>query len=629
MMTNFCPLKLILIVLGIAGATLSCLNAQPQRRANIWHFGNGMGLDFSCGRPVALGNTHITSVEGATGICDENGTLLFYSNGGGGKRGTEQINGAIWNHNREVIFDLANAQGGGISSTQGGIIVPDPASNSRYYLFTVDELESIGSPVRPHRGLMYFLIDMSLAGGSGGVTKSNIPVFQPAAECVTAARHSNGADYWILTVDYESRDLVSVLVTATGVQAPMRHPRKIFVGPLVLKMSPDGQYLFDGTDLYRFDASDGSIAWVCSLDLANNYTFSFSPSSRYLYVIRHTTPRTLVRYDLQDAVIGAEFEPVTSLENYSTGYMQIGPDGNIYFNATNFTQGFDRVGVSVIQCPDSDTPKALFDVLYFFVNAQGSQNGRFSGLVNIADFWFDNLQHEIARDTLKKTLCAGTMLALRPGCKGEAYAWSTGATGEVLSVVEPGLYRVSITSGCFTVVENYRVVPGAQPAVTLEHPAFDNFCSALPFPLQAVASHADTLLWSTGAVGTSIVVEHGGRYAATAVNTCGEAEAVVEFPMDLCCQVFVPNAFSPDRSGFNEQFQIAPFQCPFKEFQLRIYSRWGELAFESDDPSFAWNGISRGENWPSGVYLWTISYRLSNDPQQRLIRRQGDLTLFR
>lgn len=628
-MTNPGLLKLILFALGIAGVTIPCMDAQPQRRATIWHFGNSMGLDFSCGKPVALNNTHITSVEGATGICDESGNLLFYSNCGGGKRGTEEINGAIWNRNKEVIFDLNNTQGGGISASQGGIVVPDPASASRYYLFMVDELESIGSPARAHRGLTYFLIDMTLAGGYGGVVKSNMPVFLPAAEGITAARHSNGADYWVLTVDFESRDLVSVLVTANGVQAPVRHKRHVFVGPLVLKMSPDGQYLFDGTDLYRFDVSNGSIAWVCSIDLANNYSYSFSPSSRYLYTIRQTTPRTLVRYDLQDAVIGAEFEPVATLADYFTGYMQTGPDGNIYFNATNFSQGFDRVGVSAIQCPDTDAPKVLFDVLYFFVNAQGSQNGRFAGLVNIADFWFDDLQDEIEGDTLEKKLCPGTTLTLRPGCKGESYRWSTGATGEVLPVTEPGQYRVSITSGCFTVVETHLVVPGQQPAVAMEYAPFDNFCAALPFPLQAVAQHADTLVWSTGATGPGIAVEYGGRYSVTAANACGEAEAVVEFPTDLCCHVFVPNAFAPDRFGFNEQFQIAPFQCPFTEFQLRVYSRWGEPTFESNDPNVFWNGISRGQKWPAGVYLWTMTYRLSNDPKQRLIRRHGDLTLLR
>ena len=579
-------------------------------------------MDFSCGRPVSISNTKITSVEGATGICDEAGNLLFYTNCGGGKRNSTAINGGIWNRNKELMYDLSNTFGGGISAAQGGVIVPDPASNARYYLFLVDEFESIGSAVRPHRGLTYFLIDMNQAGGLGGVTKINMPVFQPAAECVTAARHSNGTDYWILTVDFESRDLVAVLVTANGVQPPVRYARKVFVSPLVLKMSPDGRFLFDGTDLYRFDASNGSIQWVTNVDNANNYSYSFSPSSRYLYFIRHTTPRTLIRYDLPDA----NFETVLSLDDYSTGYMQIGPDGNIYFNATNFLQGFDRVGVSVIQCPDTDTPKVLFDLLYFFVN---TGSGRFAGLNSIADFWFDDLQHEINLDTLEKMLCAGTTLALRPGCKGESYAWSTGAVGEVLSVVEPGLYRVSITSGCFTVVESYEVVRGEQPAVALEYAPFNDFCAALPLTVYATTTHADTLLWSTGATGERITVEYGGQYTATAVNTCGETVAVLEFPTDLCCSVFVPNVFSPERFGLNEYFQVAPFQCPFTEFQLRIYSRWGELAFESHDPAVAWNGISGGKKWPVGVYLWAISYRLSNDSQQRLIRRQGDLTLMR
>ncbi|MBK9335211.1 MAG: gliding motility-associated C-terminal domain-containing protein [Lewinellaceae bacterium] len=613
-------------LLGLVWIALPYLMAQPQRRANIWHFGNREGLDFSCGRPVNVGSTEIISVEGATGICDENGKLLFYTNCGGGRRGTEQISGGIWNSSKMLMYDMGFAEGGGISATQGGVIVPDPASNSRYYLFTVDELESIGSPTRPHRGLSYFLVDMQNFGGQGSVVKSNVPVFLPAAECVTAARHSNGTDYWILTVDFESRDLVTVRVSASGVQPPVRYQRKVPVGPFVLKMTPDGQFLFDGTDLYRFDASDGSIEWVCFIDNADSYTFSFSPASRYLYAVRKVVPRELIRYDLQDVAIGDDFELVHALGDHQARYMQIGPDGNIYFNSANFTLGFDRVFVSAIQCPDNDTPRVVFNLNSFTVTTNA---GPFPGLINLADFWFDDLQHEIDRDTLEKMICPDKPLVLQPACKGATYLWSNGATSERISVEEPGLYRVSITSGCFTVVESFKTVPGVLPAVKIEHDPFDNFCAATPLTLRAIATHADTLVWSTGSTEESILVDFGDRYAVTVANTCGVAEVGVEFPPGLCCSIFVPNIFSPGAYGINEQFRIAPYQCTFTDFQLRIFSRWGELAFESTDPAVAWSGTSGGKKWPAGVYVWAISYRVGNDPQSRVFRMQGNLTLIR
>ena len=73
------------------------------------------------------------------------------------------------------MLGLGNARGGGISSTQGGIIVPDPASNTRYYLLTVDDLESISDIYWPHNGIVYYLIDMQLVGGLG---EADLPGFK-------------------------------------------------------------------------------------------------------------------------------------------------------------------------------------------------------------------------------------------------------------------------------------------------------------------------------------------------------------------------------------------------------------------------------------------------------------------
>lgn len=604
---------------------IQAINAQPQRRANIWHFGNREGMDFSCGTPVKVTGTKITTVEGATGICDENGRLLLYVNPGGGRRGNTQVGGGIWNAGRELIHDMLNAEGGGYSSSQGGIMLPDPASGSRYYLFTVDELESIGSPLREHRGLSYFVIDMNLGGGLGAVVQSNIPVLRPAVECVTAARHGSAPGYWVLTVDFDSRDLAAVAVTPAGVSAPIFQPRPIDTAPLVIKMSPDGQFLFDGVGLFRFNAADASIQFITALSGLSEYSFSFSPSSRYLYGAT-LTMRSIVRFDMLAPDIEASREFIMPLGDYSMRYMQIGPDGNLYFNTANFLRSFNRVDVSVIRCPDSPEPQVIFDLLPFAVDPSA---GTFAGLVNFADFWFDNLLDEIAVDTVEKRLCSGSELLLEADCTGADYRWSTGAGSRQISVPAPGEYQVSVTTGCFTVIETFRVVPGELPAVAIAHEPFDDFCAALPITLSATPAGADTLYWSNAETGTSIVIERGGRYTVTVENTCGTATATLDFPEKECCRIYVPSAFSPNDDGVNDVFGIGVFQCPFAEFQLQIFSRWGELIFDIRDPGGTWNGKSGSKDRPAGVYAWTITYGLSNDPQQRKRVERGDLTLLR
>ncbi|MFM8963191.1 MAG: hypothetical protein ACKOGD_05045, partial [Sphingomonadales bacterium] len=86
----------LLLVLAKIGYT--------QKEANVWHFGAGHSLDFNSGSPVQTSGSQIFTFEGSTSYCDENGNLLFYSNGGGRIPASGQDGGKIWNKNNEVMY---------------------------------------------------------------------------------------------------------------------------------------------------------------------------------------------------------------------------------------------------------------------------------------------------------------------------------------------------------------------------------------------------------------------------------------------------------------------------------------------------------------------------------------------
>ena len=74
--------------------------------------------------------------------------------------------------------------------------------------------------------------------------------------------------------------------------------------------------------------------------------------------------------------------------------------------------------------------------------------------------------------------------------------------------------------------------------------------------------------------------------------------------------LFVPNAFTPNRDGLNELFRVAGFTRYISEFRMRIYNRWGELIFETDDIEGGWDGLNQrnGQKSQTGVYLFTVDY---------------------
>lgn len=99
--------------------------------------------------------------------------------------------------------------------------------------------------------------------------------------------------------------------------------------------------------------------------------------------------------------------------------------------------------------------------------------------------------------------------------------------------------------------------------------------------------------------------------------------------------VTVPTAFTPDPNGgsggtwdpndlSNDIFY--PFADHVDDFRMRIFNRWGELVFESDDIRRGWDGYYRGQLSPQDVYVVQTWFRFVDGKQ---IEKLSDLTLFR
>jgi len=93
-------------------------------------------------------------------------------------------------------------------------------------------------------------------------------------------------------------------------------------------------------------------------------------------------------------------------------------------------------------------------------------------------------------------------------------------------------------------------------------------------------------------------------------------------------RLFVPKIFSPNMDLENDSLQI--FGAHFKNFELTIFNRWGEVIFKSKDRNEKWDGIYKGEAMAQGVYPWTIRYDslFENDIQNPRILN-GSITIIK
>lgn len=75
---------------------------------------------------------------------------------------------------------------------------------------------------------------------------------------------------------------------------------------------------------------------------------------------------------------------------------------------------------------------------------------------------------------------------------------------------------------------------------------------------------------------------------------------VIRQPICGAPLIFVPNAFSPDGDGINDQVWVRGNNIT--EMSFLIYNRWGEKVFETNDQSQGWNGTFGGAALPPDVY---------------------------
>ena len=317
-----------------------------QREANIWYFGRFLGVDFNSGAPVALNDGQLNTTEGVATICDVNGALLFYTDGI-----------RIWNKLHQV---MPNGTGllGDPSSTQSAIIVPKIGDNTRYYVFTVAQLSG-------PNGLNYSVVNMTLDGGKGDVEVKNVPVITNVVEKITAVRHCNNRDIWVMAHGSASDIYYSFLVSPTGVNTTpvVSHSGVVLPGvvppsPLdstslgYLKASPDGSKIAAAhwtvnVDVSDFNNATGVVSNTASMYVPGDphylsYGVEFSPNSKLLYsTVFYTDPanaqkrNALFQYDITlgtAAAIRASKQVVSlnsdPIDTYAA--LQIAPDGKMY-----------------------------------------------------------------------------------------------------------------------------------------------------------------------------------------------------------------------------------------------------------------------------------------------------------
>jgi gliding motility-associated-like protein len=114
-------------------------------------------------------------------------------------------------------------------------------------------------------------------------------------------------------------------------------------------------------------------------------------------------------------------------------------------------------------------------------------------------------------------------------------------------------------------------------------------------------------LWSDGSNTQSLFISDKGEYWVEVSNGSCIQRAYVKVEEACYPVIHVPNAFSPNNDGDNDQFQV--FGTRLFNYRISIYNKWGNLVFVSNDINQSWDGIVAGDLGNIGSYIYRISYQ--------------------
>jgi gliding motility-associated-like protein len=244
------------------------------------------------------------------------------------------------------------------------------------------------------------------------------------------------------------------------------------------------------------------------------------------------------------------------------------------------------------------------------------------------------------------TVCFGNTIRLN-GSGGTSYQWipATGLSNSsianpVATITAPGtnFYTLYVTlNGCRSLLPDtvavkvlppVKVFAGRDTAVAVNQPlqlnaldvnnsGFISYTWSPPIALSNPLSRSPVALFTSPGNTTYTVV-------ARTVDGCTDRDDI-KVSVFAKADVYVPTGFTPNGDGLND-FSVA-IPVGIKEFRyFRIFNRWGEQVFSTNDASKGWDGMWKGQPQPPGAFAWETE---AVDFTGKIIFKSGTVILIR
>ncbi len=487
---------------------------------------------------------------------------------------------------------------------------------------------------------------------------------------------------WLLTVTRTSTikayEITVTGINATPVLSPITSLPFISSGGSCIMVSPDRKKLTvtqnqpGGLALFDFDLMSGKATSERMLDPRSGYNACFSPDNSKLYI---SQAQGLFQFDLTGRTLNQIINSRTHIAIANLTHLKAGPDGKIYFQGN---PGF----LSVLQAPNQPGLTCQPKINEVPLAPGTSMHLGLPNSVPVTPS--DTLPDTLFTSRSYNLKCNEELLLAPKQTSGRNFIWHDGVTSSSRLFTQPGTYWVSYRASPPCRYHIDTIIVKAAP--TYHHKFTEVICATESYNfngrlIHQAGTYSDTLFSGTTCdsiitlnlvvlpvphlvisiepegllcIGDTVVgIASGAKkyqwynqdqvitdentaylpltnsinqfhVLGIADNTCKDTAAVVVNATE-CCELFIPNAFSPNNDGTNDRFTVIP-NGHLRRFSMQLFNRWGQLIFATNDKHASWDGTYLGAAADAGTYFYIITADCLIDKE---LMRKGDVLLIR
>ena len=246
----------------------------------------------------------------------------------------------------------------------------------------------------------------------------------------------------------------------------------------------------------------------------------------------------------------------------------------------------------------------------------------------------------VAKINAGDTICAGSTVQLN-ATGGAEYSWSPSSSLNSATISDPlasptisTVYTVIVSDGiCFNDTEtvNIHVYPnpkfyagadqtimaGQQVLLGQQTPTFEGTFTWTP-TYDLSCDHCQNPTARPDST-TTYIVSLLNEYGCITSDT---VKLTVICPDDV---LYIPNAFTPNNDGVDDVFYLRSKGLRQLNY-FRVFDRWGQLLFETNNEDVGWDGTFKGVKLPPAVYVYELNAVCSTGAT---VEKKGNVTLIR